>query len=331
MMPGLPRSATVCGNTPSLPSARRKCDTGAQYALCEFDSPIVPPAARPRRIPSPLSSAHDRRMARNRRRQEPRAQLGVVREAAAGEHHPGARAERLAPAVRFDLHSGGAAIAHHDADHARVEAQRHLQVERGLEQPPDQRVAEHQPRAARREHPLPGVLRHQARDARRRARRGKHRAEVRQVRARDHHAAEQHEFGQRPAHQREVAPELRGVEIDRLEHAPAERRAGQLRVVVRVVQSPGAGAGRCAPPGTRSPPARARGRPRARPGRAPAARSDRGSGARHRRCPRSRPRPSSGWPGSTPCRRKRPWCRPPAATSRAAASRAPRPRRRRPR
>mgnify|MGYP001546449020 CR=1 FL=1 len=26
----LPRSATVCGNTPSLPSARRKHDTGAQ-------------------------------------------------------------------------------------------------------------------------------------------------------------------------------------------------------------------------------------------------------------------------------------------------------------
>ena len=57
---------------------------------------------------------------------------------------------------------------------------------------------------------------------------------MRDVGAIDHHAAEQHEFGERRAQQPEVPSELASIERDGFQHPPAEGRAGQVGVVIRI-------------------------------------------------------------------------------------------------
>jgi hypothetical protein len=55
------------------------------------------------------------------------------------------------------------------------------------------------------------------------------------VRAVDHHAAEQHELGQRRPDVAEPRAQIGGIEGHRLEHSTSERRARERREIVRVI------------------------------------------------------------------------------------------------
>ena len=140
---------------------------------------------------------------------------------------------------------------------------RHVAPAQAVVEPPDQRIAHDQPRAACEAQAVGRVAQQQLRGRRERAERGERLQQDRDVVFPDHHAAEHHERRDRRPHAREVLAEQPPVERQRCERAAGERAAGLVGVIVR----DGAAARGISPPSalrdSRAPPVPPRGRPRA--------------------------------------------------------------------
>ena len=176
--------------------------------------------------------------------QQLRTQARVAVEAAAGQHHAARDSDRAhdpgGQALPFELHAAHTRAVALEALDRGVERQRHVgMLGQRIQQPRDQRIAHHQPRAARVAQAVRGV----AQDDPERVPEGRERLGERQqvvdVAAVHHHPAEHGEFGNRRTNQREEIAQQAAVERQRLQRAAVQRRAAEVGDVVRVF---GAGA-----------------------------------------------------------------------------------------
>ena len=118
----------------------------------------------------------------------------------------------------------------------RREEDRHPALQQRVVEASDERIAHHQSCAARETDAVGAVAREQPEAVAQRGERPRGVEKMTDVRAVDHHAAEQHELGQRRVQLGEVLAQNRCVERHRLEHASRQGRALEGRPVVRVMR-----------------------------------------------------------------------------------------------
>ncbi len=166
------------------------------------------------------------------RRQERRPQRRIMRKPAAREHHTAPDRKRL-PACNHALHPS---FGENQLCCRSFEAEIDAKAEQRQKQPPGERVAEHERGAARPGQTLPGIGREPTRNHQRRARRAGNAAEMREIAAPDHHAAERCELGNGRAEPREMPPQRPAIEGHRLEHPPAQRRPREIGVIIGIAR-----------------------------------------------------------------------------------------------
>ena len=164
------------------------------------------------------------------------AQLFVRREPAGRQDHAAPRADGLALVADIDHGAFDAVVSLHQLDQPRIERDRDVAGAQAVEQPRDQRVAHHQPRAAPVAQPIGRVAQQQLRGRREGLQRSERLQQDRDVVLADHHAAEHHERRDRRPHAREILAEQSRVERQRRERAAGERAAGLVRVIVRMAR-----------------------------------------------------------------------------------------------
>ncbi len=119
---------------------------------------------------------------------------------------------------------------------ARAEPHRHVAFEQAHVEPRDQRVAEHETGAALVMDAIGEIAAQEARAEQRIGRRPPAAQQARRLAAGDHHAAEEHQFADRPRDAIEVRAEQTPVESRRLQRPAAECCAGQVLAIVGVMR-----------------------------------------------------------------------------------------------
>jgi hypothetical protein len=167
-------------------------------------------------------------------RHEGLAILFVVSVASGREHDALSGADVNLAARGFDRRAGDAPVALIDGGDRRVEQNFDAAFAQTVEQPRRERVAHHQPRAARVAQPIGGVTRQQLGRVAEIGQRLEAADEGRDVGLADHHAAEQHVFGDRRAQPREVGAEQASVKRLRNDRPAADRGALHVAAIIRM-------------------------------------------------------------------------------------------------
>ncbi len=174
------------------------------------------------------------RVRRHRTRHE-RFAVALVVPVTAGRQHDALGCFDINFAVcGLDRGAGDPSVLLFDGGNRRVEQDFDSAFAQAVKQPCDQRIAHHQSRAARVTQPVAGITRHQLRRVSEIGQRAETAEQGRDVGLADHHAAEQHVFGDRRAQPFEIGAEQASVKRLRNDGAAGDRGAFHIAAIIRM-------------------------------------------------------------------------------------------------
>ena len=174
-------------------------------------------------------------MPRHRAGQVLLAPRSVGRKPTAGQDHAAARADTVDVSKMAHDQPVHPAIGNQSLG-LRFEPDRHPAVEQRFVEPRHDRIAEHQPRAARIAQPVGDKAQHEARAETRCVDRSSGTQKPVGLAARNHHSPEQHQFRQGPPDTLEVLAEQPAIEFRRLERPHPACGSGQVLAVIGMLR-----------------------------------------------------------------------------------------------